>query len=481
MAKDPSLDIQEGLCPVTKALITQKVLWHPNLDIRVLVVSCLSEIARITAPDVPYKEELMKEIFLVIRRALDNLYGAPGDVVKKTITILHSIAKVHSCSLMLDLECDEIIVEMFELFFRVIGSELPQSVVADMRMIMTTVIEESDEISSKLLIVLLNSVKTDTRETMPCSLKLGKSILKCCVDKLKSCLPKAVRSMGIPLSKFPKIVSLICQGALEGEPLVAREMVVSDGLRQGSNSTTGNDSYLRIKESPPSKKLERTNLRSGRKTMEGKTELRPASSKRRCRPNSLMRPEEGYALPLWTRYARKSTFSSLEAIAEVDKVMGEAVVSDALPQGSNITAGGKKRAKVISGKRAIKGEAEPRQASSKRNRRPNSLMRPEEGYAIPVWTGGKRKFTFSPLEAVMEEMEEPNGKVSKKLRYVKEYGEELVGDRIRVWWPLDQTYSEGCISSFDPISMKHKLLHDDGDEEMLDLGEECWEQIETTP
>lgn len=54
------------------------------------------------------------------------------------------------------------------------------------------------------------------------------------------------------------------------------------------------------------------------------------------------------------------------------------------------------------------------------------------------------------------------------------YGEKLVGCKIKVWWPLDQEYYEGSVDSFDLITMTHKVIYDDGDEEVLNLMGEDW-------
>nr|XP_027086449.1 uncharacterized protein LOC113708178 [Coffea arabica] len=66
-----------------------------------------------------------------------------------------------------------------------------------------------------------------------------------------------------------------------------------------------------------------------------------------------------------------------------------------------------------------------------------------------------------------KEIEKSEG--CKKPRIVKEYGEKLIGSRIKVWWPIDRQFYEGTIDSFDPLRKKHKVLYVDGDEENLNL------------
>ncbi|KAL1533230.1 hypothetical protein AAHA92_33144 [Salvia divinorum] len=57
-------------------------------------------------------------------------------------------------------------------------------------------------------------------------------------------------------------------------------------------------------------------------------------------------------------------------------------------------------------------------------------------------------------------------------------GEEMVGCRIKVWWPLDQTFYEGKIMAFDDFNKFHQVDYDDGDIEKLDLTTEWWELLQ---
>lgn len=68
--------------------------------------------------------------------------------------------------------------------------------------------------------------------------------------------------------------------------------------------------------------------------------------------------------------------------------------------------------------------------------------------------------------------------IKKEALEMVQYGENLVGRKIKVWWPLDQIYYEGLVASFDQSTRKHKICYNDGDEEILNLMEEQWELVE---
>nr|POF19526.1 sister chromatid cohesion protein pds5 [Quercus suber] len=102
------------------------------MDVKVSVVSCFIEIRRITVPDAPYKDEQMKEIFQLIVVAFENMSHVSICSYKKVVSILDTIAKVKLCLVMLDLECDALVVEMFQSFLKIIRSNYPPAILSAM-------------------------------------------------------------------------------------------------------------------------------------------------------------------------------------------------------------------------------------------------------------------------------------------------------------------------------------------------------------
>lgn len=54
--------------------------------------------------------------------------------------------------------------------------------------------------------------------------------------------------------------------------------------------------------------------------------------------------------------------------------------------------------------------------------------------------------------------------------------EELVGKRVRVWWPAERAFFAGKVESFDADRLRHRVSYDDGDEEWLNMAKERWEE-----
>ena len=82
---------------------------------------------------------------------------------KKVVSILDTIAKVKFCLVMLDLECDALVVEMFQSFLKIIRSNHPPAVLSAIETIMNLVIDESEDISLDLLNSLFASVRKENQ------------------------------------------------------------------------------------------------------------------------------------------------------------------------------------------------------------------------------------------------------------------------------------------------------------------------------
>lgn len=246
--QSPSQSMLDALQPLMKALAVKDFLRHSDIDVKVAVASCISEITRITAPEAPYDDDIMKDIFQMIVGAFERLDDTSSRSYQKRVSILETVAKVRSCVVMLDLECDTLILQMFHHFLRTIRVDHPENVSSSMETIMTLVIEESEDISSELLSCLLDSLKKDNKDVPPVAAKLAEKVMTCCARKLKPYLLDSVQSTGALLSEYSKVVASICQensdgldhngtpgsGELVVDDSKLSEMTVSDELPQVS-------------------------------------------------------------------------------------------------------------------------------------------------------------------------------------------------------------------------------------------------------
>ncbi|CAM8913251.1 unnamed protein product [Rhodiola kirilowii] len=207
--QSPSRAIQDALSPTLRALVDDKLLRHSDVDVRVSVASCISEVTRITAPEAPYDDEQMKEVFQLIVSSFESLPDMSSRSYSKRASILETVSIVRSSVVMLDLELDGLILEMFRHFITAIRDYHPEKVYGCMESIMTRVIEESEEIPSDLLFCILDTVKKDNKEVTPIACKLMKKVIETCADKLKPYIESAVRANVVSLAAYDEVVSLI--------------------------------------------------------------------------------------------------------------------------------------------------------------------------------------------------------------------------------------------------------------------------------
>ncbi|KAL1168099.1 hypothetical protein V6Z11_A05G062300 [Gossypium hirsutum] len=226
--QSPSQSMQNALSPSLKALVAEQLFRHPDDDVKVAVAACISEITRITAPDAPYDDDQMREVFQLIVSSLKNLSDKSSRSFIKRTSILETVAKVRSCVVMLDLECDALIVEMFQHFLKAIRDYHAEAVFTSMVTIMTLVLEESEDIPTELLSPILSSVKKDNEEVLPVARKLAEKVLENCASKLQPYLTQAVENLGISFDDYSSIVASICgatAGAVERDDAAVGKLV----------------------------------------------------------------------------------------------------------------------------------------------------------------------------------------------------------------------------------------------------------------
>ncbi|XP_026411646.1 uncharacterized protein LOC113306938 [Papaver somniferum] len=543
--QSPSKSMQKAISPLVRALAADDLLRHIDADVKVAVASCITEITRITAPEAPYSDDQMKDIFELIVAVFERLCDMSDRSYSKRVSILHTVAKVQSCVVMLDLECDSLILEMFKHFLNTIRDFHPEGVFTSMKKIMSLVLEESEDISHEILSLFLSILKKDNQDVLPTMRKLAEKVLENCKTKLKPYLKQIVEDTGLSLNDYSDVVSCIChetpdaikhcddvseehsenggkpyEKMISDEPQVTKEMeieeVVTHPLVKESKklvtsngiSTTDNGKSL-VTPTSPGKNPDLSIIKSQSRRQSDPDENRSTRGldlKKKNRKRLLGSPLEPqddqveHQGPVSSDSILKKASegsSNLEArpsghlgkreVSEVvneDKVVSEkdGVMKDCDPTKDSEERSLKKSAEKLDrsdseGKPSLKklgGEARKAKGgtitgkdvigdlSSKSNS--NSANKRSLSKETPKTTS-KRKRTPGKDEA------------SKKMSSVEEHDENLVGSRIKVWWPDDKKFYKGVVDSFDPIKKMHKVLYVDGDVEVLKLTKERWEHV----
>ncbi|GER48501.1 Tudor/PWWP/MBT superfamily protein [Striga asiatica] len=520
----PPVSTCYALLPAMKALITDDIL-HPNdLKVQLVVASCFNELTRITCPDPPYGDDVMMGIFQLFMIAFGQLSCKPGQNYSRAVKIVETMAKVRSFLMLLDIDTDgHFVVEMFQLFLSNIRSNHLSDVFKYMEMIMTSVIQESDEISSELLRPLLSSVKTENKNSSPISWELGKKVFENCATKLPSYLREAVKEMNLDLSDYAVIVSSICHfmshDSSNGKNMVPCKVsqIVGnhesqlDGLSEDEDKfcdAEANDGH----ETKPNDENSLGTPKNRKLLAKSGPDSGSLRSRRGRKPNTVVRPEEGYKhdwsrggnysdesfenyfddkddsdlMPekgnasIFSNSSRKKNNDSVHegSLSERSQLKKERTVN--LPNNSKLSSTVKKKSlqtiekdnKAIGESSNVKAKLEKRILGNTRVGGEHELLPHEKK---------EKKKILSQKNA-----HKNVGKKSKRPQVAD--GEELVNRRIQVWWPMDETMAKlllifeslhcrfypGTVTAFDQDTNKHTILYDDNETEILNLRKETW-------
>ncbi|KAK6139558.1 hypothetical protein DH2020_026704 [Rehmannia glutinosa] len=469
-----------SLLPAMKALITNEILRHDDVNVQVAVASCFNELTRITCPDPPYDDDVMKVFFRLFMTAFRQLSCESGQNYTRALQIIETMAKVRSFLMLLDIDTDGLIVEMFQIFLNNIKSSHPSDVFKYMEMIMTLVIEESDEISFELLKPLLASVKMENKNTSPTSWELGKKVFEICATKLRSYLREAVKEMNLDMADYAVIVTCICHfisdDASSGKNMVRSSTCVKKASPNVGDGTSQLDGHSKDNGTKVNDENSSETLKGCQPIAQSGTDSGALRMRRGRKPNSVIRPEEGYE-HVWTRGGKHSGEASSDGYNEekTDLALLKELGNASNSSQKNIILLMKKilKTKVERGDNATKKTGQRAIAES-------SNIRVQKEKGILSDTSPEGEYELLPQE------QRGGKKLFPRNTYIK---------------MMRTGFYAGTVTAFDPETKKHtvlrrflfifslflyfplagylschlNILYDDNETEILNLRKETWE------
>ncbi|XP_062226089.1 sister chromatid cohesion protein PDS5 homolog C-like isoform X2 [Phragmites australis] len=583
------------LRPTMSALITKELLEHPDPDIKVAVTSCLTEVTRITAPEAPYDDDIMKDVFKRIVETFADLDDMDSPSFARRASILESVATTRCCALMLDLDLDHLAVDMFRNLFKAISLDHSENINCCMENIMVFVIEESDNVPPELASCLLQNLKKEAQETLPAAFGLAERVVGHCKDRLKQVFIELLKDT--PLDEYSNIVALLCQDASDAiennnadvsakaaEGKICERSVSDESPQETSKleqdvNCAGQDGTcpssiptaaisnggapvdnVKSTDGPASEQKPELpsgdeqakisdQLISGDKEVleQAKISDQLISGDKEMSEPVITEPEKSYDLSL--KKSHRLDSSTVSEITEHPKVVkdNESLVASGelcpetndgddkqLTETGNRAADDAKSA-VVKPKRgrppAAKSQEkkpsgnkqgsdlEPKRLdlvsdsgrrvtrqmtkidakspstkvaereSWKKQQKANLKLKKEDPFSDEdddEDTSLKEMVSASKTDKTKGQQEDGGGSKRKRPQEAEEaplskknniLDENLVGSRIKVWWPDDKMFYDGVVKSFDASSKKHKVAYDDGDVEVLLLKNEKWEFI----
>ncbi|KAG6907699.1 hypothetical protein DXG01_007755 [Tephrocybe rancida] len=157
-ALDQELVDVSSLNTARKELVTTSILLHKDRGVKAYAACCLADILRLYAPDAPYTQPELRDIFQFFFRQLTNgLKGADATWYNEYFHLLESLSTVKSVVLVCDLpNAEEIMSEIFRDFFNLVKRDLPKKVEIFMADILVALIDEAQVLPTDALEVILS-------------------------------------------------------------------------------------------------------------------------------------------------------------------------------------------------------------------------------------------------------------------------------------------------------------------------------------
>ncbi|KAK6133264.1 hypothetical protein DH2020_033025 [Rehmannia glutinosa] len=192
--QSPPKSVMDSMQPLLNAIAKPELLKHHDREVKLFVASCICEITRITAPEAPYDDHVLKDIFELIVGTFSGLSDINGPSFGRRVVILETVARYRSCVVMLDLECDDLINEMFNTFFAVAREEHPGNVLTSMQTIMEVLLEECEDVPENLLLILLSILGRDKEGVTMAARRLAMNVIENCAAKLEPSIKQFIVS-----------------------------------------------------------------------------------------------------------------------------------------------------------------------------------------------------------------------------------------------------------------------------------------------
>ncbi|RYQ91013.1 hypothetical protein Ahy_B09g096900 isoform C [Arachis hypogaea] len=158
------------------------LLRHPDKDVRLLVAICVTEIFRVKAPEPPFEDKYLREVFKLIVNSFADLADIASPYFSKRVKLLDTVAQLRCCVIMLEIDCVDLVLEMFNIFFSVVRL---RSTFPFILFLLGCFIglHCTEEASQQLLEVILRNLIKGKKDATSAAYQLAASVIKSCAEE----------------------------------------------------------------------------------------------------------------------------------------------------------------------------------------------------------------------------------------------------------------------------------------------------------
>ncbi|KAJ3050393.1 hypothetical protein HK097_008638, partial [Rhizophlyctis rosea] len=179
-----NVDLQ-SLTIVRKDLIHPSLLSHKDKGVKVFTACCLADVLRLYAPDAPYQEKQLLDIFNFFVNQLSNIGDQKHTYFSKYYYLLDSLAQVKSTVLVADLNSDDLVVYFFKTFFNVVRPDLSKNIHVCIVSILEQIILESKALPHEVVSLIIGQFTKKEQDKNPASHALAADLCRVTADQLQ--------------------------------------------------------------------------------------------------------------------------------------------------------------------------------------------------------------------------------------------------------------------------------------------------------
>ncbi|KAI0824810.1 armadillo-type protein [Trametes gibbosa] len=176
-----------SLHPVRKELINTTILLHKDRGVKAYTACCLADLLRLYAPDAPYTQAELRDIFqFFFRQLTTGLKGPNEPYYNEYFHLLESLSTVKSVVLVCDLpNGDDLMVDIFRDFFGLVRRDLAKKIELFMADILIALIDECQSLPSEVLEIIMAQFMDKHAKMDQPAYRLAVQVCNATADKLQ--------------------------------------------------------------------------------------------------------------------------------------------------------------------------------------------------------------------------------------------------------------------------------------------------------
>ncbi|KAJ3292814.1 hypothetical protein HDU76_007122, partial [Blyttiomyces sp. JEL0837] len=170
---------------IRKDLVMPSLIQHKDKGVRALTACCLAEVLRLFAPDAPYTESELKDIFEFFVRQIMYIADTEGPYFVHYVSLLESLSTVKSVVLVTDLNAEDLVTKIFKEFFDLVRLDFQKNVYAYMLDILQQLVEECAALNHDIIDAILHQFTKKRRGENIAAHQLAVDLCNNTTDKLQ--------------------------------------------------------------------------------------------------------------------------------------------------------------------------------------------------------------------------------------------------------------------------------------------------------